>query len=567
LLLLSVSADGHILIRPNGGYGGTGAPPVIENFDGIGTAPANQVALFDTSGNQIGGFYGTILQCQAGWANCPAGTFYGYATDFSCGYLLDSALNTPFCGFNVYKSTDRVQWTPIGHVFNPSNSATNWASICQSAEAFKWCDEPRMAYNTNTGQFNLWFLVYGQTSVPLGLVSCAHPGGIGEGGSTDCANPGTAPTLEGGANYPFDDVVPFDWSGNHYILYNDSTFTCHIEQLTSNGLTGTGTFGPGFGYECEGNGEFQSGNNVFFTKGTAPCLYCNGVGVTYYYFASPSSLTAAAPTAGSTLLALSCGGQPFLDDTATLGGNTYILFHSALFATSGVAQGDTADGYPNQALSNNYFGIITVSGTSLSISNCVPATTLIGGTAAAPPSPPSGATVQDYLINGATPTYNSAAGSNGISSGLSKLQVITAPSGTTHGVHLVIGINCGTVSSDCNGFVANSSANVTVSLAPWTGTAPGATVASAVVAGSTLSWSPQDTLFTWSSPATLTAGQYAIIIQAGNNNGYGTVTFTYDNNNAYGSANGSTYTSTGGSWTQDSNGASGTRSMKFALMP
>jgi len=547
--LLALFAASHAdasLLKPRGS-GGPTAPAVITNFDGLGTAIPNQVMTLDTTGNQIQDGQDSYLQCQAGMPSCPVGTWFRYTVDWSCGFVAEVA-GSQWCGFLVFSSTDRVHWTNLGHLFSP----TSWNSLCNGlSTAIQTCNGQRIIYNASTSTYLLWFLTYSPSTVGVGIVACTTP-------SSGCTNQ-AAPTLEGGANYPMDDMVPFVWTdGNPYILYSDHTLVMHIEELNSTYTSGNGTFsGVISPTDKEGLGFFTRLGVSYITYGT-PCFWCNGTDTDYATTTATSNLTAATWTGGGAISTITCGGQPFTTSQETVGGSTVYFFNAAENRTASQTQGDHSTGFFNQGLANSFTQELTFTGSAINTLTCPTTVTLTGVTALPPPSPPSGTDQSNWNAN-----FGDICD---IVSGVSRLQVFKAGvSGHLNAVHTSLAQNC--TAASCTGAGYPGTNAVTVTIAAWTGSAPGTILATASITASGLPWSLQDQDVTFGSPPSLTSGtQYAMEISANNSSSYGCVATAYDNANTYGAANGSEWVNTGGGWTQDSNGASGTRSMRFATI-
>lgn len=90
------------------------------------------------------------------------GTYYLYGTEYGCGFRWGQA-NTPWCGFGVSTSTDKVNWSPPTLLFSPNDldtwTSTTWTSECGSTGA--GCFNPRMiqrsGWGANDGVWILWF--------------------------------------------------------------------------------------------------------------------------------------------------------------------------------------------------------------------------------------------------------------------------------------------------------------------------------------------------------------------------------------------------------------------------
>lgn len=73
------------------------------------TASGAQAARVDVNGNALDAHDGQIAQF--------GNTYYLYGTSYTCGYQY--TINSNFCGFKVYSSTDLTHWTDRGYVALP----------------------------------------------------------------------------------------------------------------------------------------------------------------------------------------------------------------------------------------------------------------------------------------------------------------------------------------------------------------------------------------------------------------------------------------------------------------
>jgi hypothetical protein len=94
----------------------------IRNFNGFSTGTVSTVMQYDDGNNAVDAHDGQILQA--------GGTFYLVGTSYACGFEYLNAAS-PFCGFNIYSSTDlgyNKKWHLEGKLFDAST--TFWQNRC-----------------------------------------------------------------------------------------------------------------------------------------------------------------------------------------------------------------------------------------------------------------------------------------------------------------------------------------------------------------------------------------------------------------------------------------------------
>ena len=213
---------------------------IITNSDAAG----NQVSRFDVDGNALDAHDGTL----ALFGN----TYYLYGTSYGCGYQYQ--VNSTFCGFKVYSSTDLVHWVDKGYAVPPSN--------CQ------YCFRPHVIYNASTSKYVMWsdgggaYHVFTSSSPTGPFVQQADPT-LAVGGAVD-------------------EALFLDDNGTAFLIHNTTQVTAGltadmvVEQLTPNFLNTTGAnVRLGLG-DVEAFAVFKR-NGVYHALMSDPtCAYCSG---------------------------------------------------------------------------------------------------------------------------------------------------------------------------------------------------------------------------------------------------------------------------------------------------
>lgn len=242
-------------------------------------------------------------------------TYYLIGTKYGCGFTYKQA-NTPFCGFVVYTSPDKVTWTYVRELFdrnvNSPYKNQTWQYICGSTG--EGCFNPRMTKRASDG---VWILSFDAGADYIRyqangyyFMGCNGPAG-------PCGNGAGAPN--GGTVKP--SMYICSGGGDHSIFVNGTTAymvctkadrTLAIEQLDTcfcnginvgtNNLNGlTYTEAPDIFKDPDGTYVLTYGNN---------CPYC--VGTDTSYAVSTTVLGPyQAPAGGRRVISgSSCGGQP-----------------------------------------------------------------------------------------------------------------------------------------------------------------------------------------------------------------------------------------------------------------
>jgi hypothetical protein len=565
------------------GFGGAASPVVtVNNFsglDGSSTPPdVAQVAYWDSGWRKIAGSDGSILQCDnsdgSTKPNCPAHKFIFYTEDWGTGYNIGTAGKT-WGGFLAYETDNFKSGNPVnlGTVITPTQFPVCTPS---GGNIYPDCQALQVLYNTSTGLYVGWFPTFESTAVVgIEVVTCPTPYFYGNGTS------GAGCTIVGPATFSGILVKPIDTfgflqraDGVAFVVASDAgvpgpgNFNVRVWKLNSGYTDTVGSPGPIIVDSVEAVGILERSGTVYVTWG-ALCAYCNGTPM--YYATAPASdnLESATWTSQGQISAYSCGGQPFQVHTVWLNGNNHYLFTPLRYRAKLSALG-TNPGYFNQGLSNFSLAELSFTGAALnSLDPCPSSVAITGLPDTAPPSPPTGAIEQDYVIAGDAPGYNDWGniGSAGVQVG----EVFTAQSSGARG-HIVLPAfqACSGVTSDnnCDATRSGGAADLTVTIAPWTGTAPGSPLCSANISSASLPYVATDLAFAcaW----TAVSGTQYVWYLSGNNDagGFGWV---YDDHNTLQSidANAKAVLSIdgGSTWTTMSNTYAGTRSLRFALTP
>ncbi len=331
LLLLCISCgnslSSHILTGP--------VHITIQNF----RADGSPVVRTDAAGQPIDAHDGGIFQ------DPNSGNFYLYGTAYGCGFQWYQA-GTPFCGFRVYSSTDLVNWTARGLLFDPAT----WQTACGARSDGGGCFRPRMLYNRATSKFVLWFTGPGLSPDDYWSMTCTSPIG-------PCSTTSTQPQTLARSNlgHPSDINVLQDTNGTAYIVYNSGD-SLWIEQLDASYLYPTGTVAqiattePGI----EAPAVFVR-NGVFYALYGRYCGFCLGTDTSYSFASTPLGPW----TAGEVLSSDSCGGQSSNVAAISVGNQPVFLFESDLWL-----------GTPNEAAASRFDAPLTFSGARINSLEC-----------------------------------------------------------------------------------------------------------------------------------------------------------------------------------------------------
>lgn len=176
----------------------------------------NGTDWFDTQGQPIVAHDGGMTRVGQ--------TFYWYGTSYEGNPKGRFGLLAPFAGFNVYRSTDLVNWTNCGQAL--SRPERGWLTICSSHRA-------HVLFNEATGKFVMWFSWHPKHPAAFLMVALSDtPEGPFEL---------VGPRETGGPWGNGADMNVFkDDDGKAYVLYDDGQFNVRIDRLTDDYLASTG---------------------------------------------------------------------------------------------------------------------------------------------------------------------------------------------------------------------------------------------------------------------------------------------------------------------------------------
>jgi hypothetical protein len=301
-----------------------GFTTTLTNFDEGG----GQVTRFGTLGEAIDAHDGEIAFFD--------GVYYLYGTSYACGFAWQNK-TAPFCGFKTYSSTDMVNWTDRGFLFDAATPV--WQSRCNGGTY--GCFRPHVIYNKKTGLFVLWINVY-DNRVGFRVFTSKSP----VNGFSEVAEPRLAvnsdSAVAGLNNGDHDTFVDDDGTG--YIAYTDwrKKGRIVIDKLTDDYLSGTGEhvqdITPG---RTEAPALFKRNGIYYLTYSDPNCGYCSGTGTSYRTAKSPLGPW----SEGIKISNNSCGGQPSFVSPILLSSGMIYLYGSDLWN----------NGARNEALANYYW--------------------------------------------------------------------------------------------------------------------------------------------------------------------------------------------------------------------
>src|SRR6185437_10294064 len=189
-------------------------------------------------------------------------TYYLYGTSYNCGYQY--TINSNFCGFKVYSSTDLTNWTDRGYVALPRS--------CQ------YCFRPHVLYNQQTHKYVLW----------------VNDGSVGQGyrvftniSPTGLFTEQNLPTMAVSCGVDF--TLFQDTDGTAYMIHNDA---CNgvdmvVEQLTGDYLTSDGKYTRLHVSNVEAPAMFLRDGIYYITLSDPTCAYCTHTDTGYPTASSP----------------------------------------------------------------------------------------------------------------------------------------------------------------------------------------------------------------------------------------------------------------------------------------
>ena len=253
------------------------------------------------------------------------GLYYLYGSQYACGFYW-LAQNTPWCGFAVSTSTDKVHWSTPTLLFDPASVDTwnsrSWQQVCGGTGA--GCFNPRMIQRSGWGADDgLWMLWFNapqdwneSRATPYYVMGCegpAGPCGAGDGGPHGSTiKPNLGPYCVGNGDF----TVVTQPSGRPVAICTDADQTLSEAELDywGTGWDGNGARNLAGLTSVESPGAYQdpATGTWILTYSDPNCGYCTSDGTGY---ATATSLLGPwrAPTAstgGRLLTTTSCGGQP-----------------------------------------------------------------------------------------------------------------------------------------------------------------------------------------------------------------------------------------------------------------
>lgn len=280
--------------------------------------PSATIINFDKDGKQIMRFSaaGDAIDAHDGEIAYFEGKYYLYGTSYDCGFEWGNK-TAPFCGFKSYSSTDLVNWTDEGPLFNAKTAV--WQTRCDGSTY--GCFRPHVIYNKKTGLYVLWINVY--DNVPgYRVLTSPKP----QGPFTEVAEPKLGINQDAPAkglnNGDHDTFVDDD--GIAYLAYTDwrSNGAIIIEQLSDDYLTGTGHLVKNITNGSTEAPALFKRNGIYYLIYSDPnCGYCSGTGTSYKTAKSPLGPW----SEGRKISDNSCGGQPSFVSTIKMpAGNVYL---------------------------------------------------------------------------------------------------------------------------------------------------------------------------------------------------------------------------------------------------
>jgi hypothetical protein len=238
-------------------------------------------------------------------------TYYLYGTRYGCGFQWGTH-GTPWCGFGVWESTDRVNWTFQRLLFDPDSTNAyddeSWQTTCGSGGA--GCFNPRMVQRGSDGVWLLWFNApadWNRTRANayyvMGCAGPAGPCGPGAGQFGSLHKPNLSICSDNG------DFSIVDFAGSAYIVCTMADQVINMEQLDrwwTNGAD-VGLRKVAGLTAVEAPAIVARGATLYMTFSDPNCGYCSGTGTSYVTSADGPLGTWRDERRISTT---SCGGQP-----------------------------------------------------------------------------------------------------------------------------------------------------------------------------------------------------------------------------------------------------------------
>jgi len=268
------------------------------------------------------------------------GVFYLYGTSYDCGYEWGNKA-APFCGFKAYASSDLVNWSDRGFLFDAKTPI--WQSRCNGGTY--GCYRPHVVYNNRNSVYILWINVYDNRVGYRVFTSTSPVGPFAEMAEPRLAINGDAQVA--GLNNGDHDVFVDD-DGMAYIAYTDwkSGGAIAIERLNADYTSGTGVYVKGVTPgRTEAPALMKRDGKYYILYSDPNCGYCGGTGTSYRTAPSPLGPW----SDGIKISSNSCGGQPSFVSTIKLKSEVIFLYGSDLWN----------NGAKNEALANFYWAPLT----------------------------------------------------------------------------------------------------------------------------------------------------------------------------------------------------------------
>ncbi len=276
-----------------------------------------------------------VIDAHEGKISYFDGVYYLYGTSYDCGFEINVP-GSPFCGFKVYSSPDLLHWTDEGFLFNAQTAV--WQERCNGSTHGGY--RPRVVYNKKNNQYVLWINTYDNSLGYRVLTSSKPIGPFTEISEPTLAFNSSAPA--GGLNNGDHDIF-VDSDDIAYIAYTDvrAGGKIVIEKLNADYTSGTGESVNVTASKTESPALMKRNGKYYILYSDPDCVYCVGSGTSY----KTATSILGTWSAGTSITANSCGGEPSFVSTIELENNTIYLYGSDLWNV----------GAKNQALAGYYW--------------------------------------------------------------------------------------------------------------------------------------------------------------------------------------------------------------------
>lgn len=274
---------------------------------GQGTLPAAKLSWivngprYTTSGARIDAHSGTILRGQDG-------LLYWYGESYACGFHWTDP-STPYCGVQVYRSSDLVRWQGPWQLFDATSPY--WQDVCmhQAGAPGNGCFRPKVVYDHATHLYVMWlntadgYRVFMSPS-PIGPFTFRSKPDLHDASIPDWR--GKSGARDG------DEGLFLDRRGNAWLVWSRSGRLLE-ERLDASYSTGAGApIGVG-GFPqlepwqgAEAPSMFEHDGTFFIAMSLPRCPYCTATGTAIERASSP-----AGPWSYDGVVSWeSCAGQP-----------------------------------------------------------------------------------------------------------------------------------------------------------------------------------------------------------------------------------------------------------------